>query len=428
MIKNQALIKELYNNYFLESSGVSIDSRTLTENQIFFAIRGDRFDGHEYVQMSQNKGACKAVIDNPQYFVQGFTILVPDVIECLQSIANYHRHQIPDLKVLALTGSNGKTTTKELLFHVLDQKYLVLATEGNLNNHLGVPLTLLRLTQDCDIAIIEMGANHPGEIDFLCRIADPDFGLITNIGMAHLEGFGDIEGVRKAKTELYKYLEKKGGEIFYNVNDKMLLKSLDKNTLKHPYNPDDILVISGYPSLKLQYSGRTIHSALTGDYNVTNIMAAIKVGEHFKIDLEDIVKGIEAYHPANNRSQVIHTDTNTIILDAYNANPSSMKASIDNLVRSPSSKKVLILGHMLELGDSSQLQHQILVDYIKQYTWEKVFLIGEEFFKTGTSYPVFKDVKDFLTGYLIQNPISGCTVLLKGSRGIALEKILDHGL
>ena len=416
--------QQLYTIY-KRSSGVSIDTRSISDNEIFFALSGPNFDGHNYVNLAQEKGALAAVIQNPDFALDGFTILVEDTEQALQNLARYHRLHL-SCPVIGLTGSNGKTTTKEILHSILSQKYKAIATVGNLNNHLGVPLTLLSIQHDCEIGIIEMGANHIGEIKFLSEIAMPDFGLITNIGKAHLEGFGDLEGVRIGKTELYKYLDSVGGDIFLDANQEKLVSSIPEKTVNHYYSTKEWKVLSDYPSLVLEYEGIAISSQLSGVYNVNNIAAAVSVAKHFDVSLQDIKKGIESYLPSNNRSQILKTERNTLILDAYNANPSSMRASIKNIADGTAEQKILIIGHMLELGETSVQEHLSLISFINTFAWSKVYLIGNEFsLLDGQPFPIYNDVQDFKASVNL-DAICDSTVLLKGSRGISLERLVPY--
>lgn len=412
--------------YFKRSSGVSIDTRSISEGNMFFALKGPNFDGHKYINKAFENGASYVIIDDPQYKNIENTCFVKNVEESLQNLAKYHRCMVR-IPVIGITGSNGKTTTKELMASVLKSKYSVFATKGNLNNHLGVPLSILSIEDSHQLAIIEMGANHLGEIKFLSEMSMPDFGLITNIGKAHLEGFGDLDGVRKGKTELYKYLESTGGTIFYNMEDELLRKSLPMDTTTISYSSSDAQVVSSYPFVGFEYMDQIIQSNLNGAYNVTNMMAAITVGEYFGLSVEDIKKGIESYIPENNRSQVKNTKDNVLIMDAYNANPSSMVESITNFNAYPNEKKTLILGHMLELGDSAKEEHLSLIDFISRFEWNNVFLVGSEFIKlkAHVSYKIFVDTEE-LSQELKKIDLKGEAILLKGSRGIALENCIEY--
>jgi len=417
------MIKDLY-DVFKSSKGVSIDSRSILPGQIFFALKGPNFDGHQYIDVALDKGASIAVIQDDSYSRGNKTFKVENVEASLQHLAMFHRANLT-IPVLGLTGSNGKTTTKELLNAVLAQKFSVFATKGNLNNHLGVPLSILSIDDTHDIAIIEMGANHIGEIKFLSEIAMPTHGVITNIGKAHLEGFGNIEGVRKGKTELYDYIERANGILFYNGEDELLVKSLgDRDVKKFIYSSKDIMMEKSFPFLHFYYKEILIESNLSGRYNIYNMIVAIKLGAYFGVDLEKIKIGLERYIPENNRSQILDTSKNRLIMDAYNANPSSMKVSIENLAMSDSKNKTLIVGKMLELGESETEEHKNLVDYISQFDWQDVFLVGGEFPKTE-KYTSFKTTDEAIEFFKNANLIDH-TILIKGSRGAALEKIVPY--
>lgn len=410
---------------FKNSTGVSIDTRTIEKGNLFFAIKGPNFDGHAYISAALDAGAAYAIADDSKYIQDERVIYVNNTMESLQSLARYRRALFAK-PVIGITGSNGKTTTKELVVSVLKTKYNVYATKGNYNNHLGVPLSILSIADEHEIAIIEMGANHQGEIKFLSEIAMPDIGVITNIGKAHLEGFGGIEGVRKGKTELYKYLDSTYGVIFYNEEDEYLVRSLPKNTSNISYSLGSTRLISNFPYVSFCYKDIEIQSNLTGAYNMINMVAALSLGEYFGLDSNHLKEGIESYIPENNRSQIKKTERNVLIMDAYNANPSSMIASIKNFNAYPSEKKTLIIGHMLELGPTSTQEHKDLVDYIGSFKWDNVFLVGSEFFKIQKEIPfsLFKNTKE-LRGFIKPMNLSGHAILLKGSRGVALEKSID---
>lgn len=417
-------IKELY-KYFKSSSGVSIDSRTIGPGELFFALKGPNFDGHKYIESAFDNGAKYALIEDPNYENLNNVLLVDNVEEALQGLARYHRCML-QIPVIGITGSNGKTTTKELMASVLSTQFEVFATKGNLNNHLGVPLSILYINNSHELAIIEMGANHLKEIEFLCRISMPDFGLITNIGKAHLEGFRSVDGVRIGKTELYQYLAQSGGTIFYNEDDKNLAMSLPAATENIVYSMSDVKLLETHPMVKFKYDEMEFNSNLNGDFNLINMVAAITVGKHFGIELANLKKGIEDYIPKNNRSQIMKTERNLLILDAYNANPSSMAASISNFAGHPGEKKVLILGHMLELGESSMEEHLKLVELVAQHSWDWVFLVGSEFVNIQESIPfeIYPDVNE-LSERIKGLDMDQHTILLKGSRGVALERCVE---
>ena len=415
---------ELY-GFYKKSLGISIDSRSIQPENLFFALKGPNFDGHKYIDSAFENGAKYAVIDDPKYKDNPNTLLVKNVEVALQNLARFHRSMI-SIPVIGITGSNGKTTTKELLASVLETQYSVFATKGNFNNHLGVPLCVLSIVDTHEIAIIEMGANHVGEIKFLSEIAMPNIGIITNIGKAHLEGFGSLEGVRIGKTELYDYLDKVNGTIMYNKDDKLLINSLPSHTQNIGYTISSVDKIADYPFLQYQFKNIKIKSNLSGNYNLINMISTLSLGEYFNISVSDIKKGIENYIPENNRSQVKKTNNNTLILDAYNANPSSMEESIKNFYCHPGDKKTLILGHMLELGNSAKEEHKKLVEFISSFEWNQVFLVGSEFKKIEIPSPikVFSDYQSLcktLKLYTLQNNL----ILLKGSRGVALENCIE---
>jgi len=419
-------ISEIYKQ-FLSSYGVSTDSRDDVNNKIFFALSGENFNGNKFAADAKEKGARICVIDDPTYFTTN-CILVPDVLTALQQVAQHHRINNSAI-ILAITGTNGKTTTKELISAVLGNWVDIISTNGNYNNHIGVPLTLLRIQSTTKIAVIEMGANHIGEINTLCEIAQPDLGIITNIGKAHLEGFGSFEGVISTKNELYEYIKKNKGKIIVNSDDELLVK-LSKNILKYTYgtnNANIIGEITGYkPFLKISWGSNELtyecHSQLYGKYNFSNIMAAIAAGVYFEVPFGIINKAIASYSPENNRSQIINTKNNSILLDAYNANPTSMSGAITSFSDYNYINPYLILGDMFELGIYSSSEHQAIVDLLNKE--KNVILIGNEFGKTiNHSYLTFNSTEDTLD-YLSSNKIIGANILIKGSRGMKLEKLL----
>lgn len=423
-------IEELY-QHFKQCTSVSTDTRQIEKDSLFFALKGDHFNGNEFAGRALEAGAKFCVIDEKQYALNDRYLVVENVLETLQQLATFHRNKLA-LPIIGLTGSNGKTTTKELIHAVLSKKYNTNATFGNLNNHIGVPLTLLRMNEDTEIGIIEMGANHPKEIALLCEIAQPDYGLITNFGKAHLEGFGSLEGVIKAKSELYDYLMDHKKIIFVNENDPIQLKQTlhyDKTyTFGLSTSHDTMLeIISTQPYVNLKYHGSVIKSQLTGAYNFNNIATAIAIGSYFKVVPEAIIKAIEEYTPTNNRSQIIKKDSNTIIMDAYNANPTSMMAALDNFKQLEAKDKVVFLGDMFELGETAKAEHQSIVDYLEKTEDGNIYLIGENFYKTIISRSNLKkfDTFDGLTRYLQDHVIDNSFVLIKGSRGMALERILE---
>ncbi len=412
-------IKALYNLYS-KNYLVDTDTRKIRKNTIFFALKGEKFNGNTFAKQSLSLGASYAVIDEKKYKTHANIILVDNVLKTLQDLANYHRN-ILKIPIIGLTGSNGKTTTKELIDAVLSKKYSTTATKGNLNNHIGVPLTLLSMTPKTEIGIVEMGANHQKEIEFLSAICEPDFGYITNFGKAHLEGFGGVEGVIKGKSELYQFLEKKNKTAFINPKDRIQIKKTTQiNTIEFDKS---LTFLEVNPFVKLSFNKLNIQSNLIGAYNYTNIAIACTIGKHFKVPDDFIKKAIENYTPDNNRSQIIKTELNTIILDAYNANPSSMKAAIENFTAIKATSKVLILGDMFELGSESVKEHLSIVNLVEKNNFDKYFFVGELFYKTKQSNNFYVSFDD-LEGYLKDNPLKHQLILIKGSRGMRLERLL----
>ena len=412
-------IKELH-TLFIKSSGVTIDSRKVKLNNIFFALKGKNFDGNKYAESAIKKGASFAVIDDEKYFLNEKYILVDDVLSCLQELSKFHRKQL-NCYVLGITGTNGKTTTKELITAVIKKKFITVATQGNFNNHIGVPLTLLRAKLNTEFLIIEMGANHINEIEFLCEIAQINYGVITNIGKAHLEGFGSVEGVIKAKKELYDYVNINNGILFVNSNDKLLM-SISQKTERILYNTKKQEQINT-PYAKVIFNNLLISSKLIGSYNRSNILAACKIGHYFDVSLEKIKEAIENYCPTNNRSQLLKTSHNSIVLDAYNANPSSMIEAIRAFRKVKNDNKLYILGDMLELGEDSISEHQTIIDELSKYNQE-VILVGKEFNKCKHNFTHFFNTEDAHV-WIEKNPIKDMYILLKGSRGIKLEKLKE---
>ena len=420
--------KSIY-KIFLESNSVCTDTRNLQDNDLFFALKGDNFNGNKFAKQAIQSGAKFAIIDEKEFEGEN-TILVKDVLETLQELSTHHRKQL-DIPIIAITGSNGKTTTKELINTVLSQKYNTTATEGNLNNHIGVPLTLLTLTNKTEIGIVEMGANHPKEIEFLCNIALPDYGYITNFGKAHLEGFGSIEGVIKAKSELYDFLKERDKTIFINEDDSIQVEKT-KNFNTFSYSEDkkssdiNINLIEANPFIKLRFNETEIQSNLIGLYNLKNISAAISIGNYFKVSDKDIAKAIENYSPTNNRSQIINKNSNKIILDAYNANPTSMQAAIDSFNKLKDKHKIAFLGDMFELGKESSVEHQNIVDLLENTNLSKAYVVGSNFgeTKTNSSDIVILNSYEELNRILLNKSFENCTILIKGSRGMAMERII----
>ena len=413
---------------FLETPNVCTDTRKIDGPCIFFALKGDNFNGNAYARQALDKGAVLAVIDEAEYQIDNRTILVSDVLKTLQDLALYHRN-FYGTKVLALTGSNGKTTTKELIHSVLKSKYRTIATRGNLNNHIGVPLTLLTITSETEIAIIEMGANHQKEIAFLCTLAEPDFGYITNFGKAHLEGFGGVQGVIKGKSELYDHLIAREKFIFFNADDPIQLEKLKRYNRKAGYSKDKpnnkiIRFLRSEPFVEMELEGLPIKSHLIGAYNFPNCCAALLIGGYFEVHIQDMKQAIESYIPMDNRSQLIQREGLTIVLDAYNANPSSMKVALENFHNIKGKCKRVFLGDMFELGEDSEIEHRQIAELVDKMGYREVFLIGEHFFKTKTAAKKFKSFEE-LKDYLKEHPVKEGTLFIKASRGMALERILD---
>ena len=423
-------IIDLY-DLFIHNPQITTDSRNCPKGSIFFALKGDKFDGNQYAGKALASGCFYAVIDNPDYYIGERTILVDNVLKTLQQLAHHHR-KVLGLPIIGITGTNGKTTTKELLAAVLSTKFNSLYTEGNFNNHIGVPLTLLRLTHDHEMAVIEMGASHPGDIKELVDIVHPNYGIITNVGRAHLEGFGSFEGVIRTKGELYDYIRRSKGKIFIKKENEYL-QSIAKGIEQITYgNGDDAFasgqVVSCDPFLvfnwKQQGKLHTVETHMIGSYNLDNVLAAVAVGRFFKIPAERISRAIAAYEPTNNRSQFKKTENNELIIDAYNANPSSMKVALDNFITMPVQPKAIILGDMRELGPTSDELHAEVVEQIKKGQFDKVFLCGEHFSKVGKEFSPFATT-EAMVEELRKQPLKGYHILIKGSHSMGLEKLAD---
>lgn len=423
-------IIDLY-DLFIHNPQITTDSRNCPKGSIFFALKGDKFDGNQYAGKALASGCVYAVIDNPDYYIGERTILVDNVLKTLQQLAHHHR-KVLGLPIIGITGTNGKTTTKELLAAVLSTKFNLLYTEGNFNNHIGVPLTLLRLTHDHEMAVIEMGASHPGDIKELVDIVHPNYGIITNVGRAHLEGFGSFEGVIRTKGELYDYIRRSKGKIFIKKENEYL-QSIAKGIEQITYgNGDDAFasgqVVSCDPFLvfnwKQQGKLHTVETHMIGSYNLDNVLTAVAVGRFFKIPAERISRAIAAYEPTNNRSQFKKTENNELIIDAYNANPSSMKVALDNFITMPVQPKAIILGDMRELGPTSDELHAEVVEQIKKGQFDKVFLCGEHFSKVGKEFSPFATT-EAMTEELRRQPLKGYHILIKGSHSMGLEKLAD---
>jgi UDP-N-acetylmuramoyl-tripeptide--D-alanyl-D-alanine ligase len=416
---------------FLKCKSVSIDTRKIEPNSLFVAIKGDRFDANTFAAEALEKGASYVIIDNKDYFIDQRTVLVEDSLITLQELAKFHRAYLK-LPIIALTGSNGKTTTKELINVVLSKKYKTKATIGNLNNHIGVPLTLLSFNAETEIGIVEMGANHKKEIEFLCELAKPDYGYITNFGKAHLEGFGGVEGVIEAKSEMYQYLFENNKLAFINLEDPIqvekakILKSYAFGINKD-YANVNITAVSANPFVEINYLNLRIKSHLIGLYNANNINAALTIGKYFEVEDNAIKVALESYIPENNRSQLLNKGTNQIILDAYNANPSSMAVAIENFIQLDNPNKIMILGDMFELGQESPQEHKAIVTMLCNEEKVKCYFIGKAFYdnRIDKDNYSFYDTFDSFASCLKETKIGNSTILIKGSRGMALERTLD---
>lgn len=415
---------------FLESTGVCTDTRVLQEKQLFFALKGDNFNGNRYAQNALEAGASYAIIDEEAFDKGAQYILVDDVLTSLQELASYHRDYV-GTSIIAITGSNGKTTTKELLHAALAPKYKVFATKGNFNNHIGVPLSLLSITKAHELAIIEMGANHQKEIESYCVWTRPNFGLITNCGKAHLEGFGGIQGVIKGKTELYEAIEKNDGKVFYNSDDKVLSEqSAHKVRQRLSYGTNEM---ADYPYrldttedfVKVLFDGVEIQSNLVGQYNGSNLAAALAIGKYFDVPVADMKKSIEAYHPDNNRSQISQHGSNQVVLDAYNANPTSMIAALENFERFKAAKKGVFLGDMFEVGETSAEEHAHIVSLLESLNFDFCVLVGKHFYEhKNANFHFFEETEEAKSWFNTQD-FHGYTFLIKGSRGMKMEGLLE---
>lgn len=443
--------EQLYQIY-LQHPVIDTDTRKIAPGSLFFALKGEKFDANTFAEQAIASGAAYAVIDNPEYQKGDQYLLVEDVLAALQDLARYHRRQLT-IPVIGLTGTNGKTTTKELINSVLSQHFNTYATQGNLNNHIGVPLTILSINASHEAAVIEMGANHQKEIELLCTISQPSHGLITNVGKAHLEGFGGVEGVKKGKGELYDYISQKVGKpgspeegvAFVNGDDKALMEMQEARGLKNVIlygasNPSNLVsgkLIENSPYLTLQWTNNAtgesyeVKSQLTGAYNLDNILAAICIGVYFKLSAKEINTGISGYQPKNNRSQITQTATNTLICDYYNANPSSMAVAIENLGKIEAKHKVLVLGDMFEMGQESAVEHATIIKIAMETPVDERIFIGAEFVSQKSavgsrkSEAIFYNTAEDAIVALKANPIRNATVLIKGSRGMALERLVE---
>ena len=419
---------EQLHQLFLQFPEVCTDTRKISTDCIFFALKGDNFNGNKFAEQALKKGAKFAIVDEKEFTTSDNCILVDNVLETLQKLAAHHRKYY-SAKVIALTGSNGKTTTKELINAVLSKKYNTIATIGNLNNHIGVPLTLLSIKEDTEIAIVEMGANHLKEIEFLTSIAQPDYGYITNFGKAHIEGFGSEEGVIQGKSELYEFLLKNDKSVFLNADDVIQENKLKTHSKKFGFSTTNakyykIEFVSADPYVSLKVEDNQIESKLIGSYNFTNCCAAIIIGKYFNVPMNSIKLAIENYIPQNNRSQIINKNGHRIILDAYNANPSSMVVALENFKNLNAENKIVFLGDMFELGNIAAKEHQNIADIVSAMKFDQTYLIGENFAKTKTNTQKFSSFET-LKEHLTHNPLSKATLLIKGSRGMALERIAE---
>ncbi len=426
---------------FLQHPIICTDSRVCPTGSLFFALKGDNFNANTFALSALEKGCAYAVVDDPEFAIDDRFLLVNDVLQTLQQLATYHRNKL-GTRIIGITGTNGKTTTKELIAAVLQQKFEILYTKGNLNNHIGVPLTLLQLKPDHQLAVIEMGANHTGEIKMLAEIACPDYGIVTNVGKAHLEGFGSFEGVMQTKAELYDYIFSNGKDIFINKDNRCLCEMAVKAGFRKDarirgytlQSSNSMCDVNGEikrcsPFLKMKCSFNSsisfnINTKLIGSYNAENVLCAVATGKCFGVDVVLIKKGLENYFPQNNRSQLSVTENNKLIVDAYNANPTSLRAAILNFAQIQLKRKTLILGDMLELGEQSSEEHQNIVDLLQQNKFKNVLLVGESFKNTLNPYRCYENV-NALFDYLLSNPIKRNYILIKGSRGIRLEKVLE---
>jgi len=422
---------EIIHSLFLKCNSISIDTRKIEPNSFFVAIKGDRFDANTFAKEAIEKGASYVVIDNEGYYIDERTILVEDSLLALQELARFHREYLK-LPIVALTGSNGKTTTKELINAVLSKKYNTKATVGNLNNHIGVPLTLLSFTPQTEIGIVEMGANHQKEIEFLCEIAQPNYGYITNFGKAHLEGFGGVEGVIKGKSEMYTHLSRNNKTVFVNLDDPIQVeKTANLNVFTFgidKVNADVMITaVNANPFVEVTFLNTEVQSNLIGLYNANNINAAIAIGKYFGVANEDIKQALESYVPENNRSQLIHRNSNEIILDAYNANPSSIAVAITNFIQLKREGKIMVLGDMFELGKDSINEHKNVVESLLDQEDIMCFFVGKDFYsnkKQSENFHFYNTFDDFVNDFK-QHHFQNKIILIKGSRGMALERTLE---
>ena len=426
------MIEELYKIY-LQHSSIQPDTRKLKPGDIFFALKGPNFNGNSFARQAIDNGAAYAVIDEKEFEIPGKTFLVPDVLTSLQELALYHRKQFT-IPFIAITGSNGKTTTKELIHAVLSTTFKTYTTEGNLNNHIGVPLTILKISPDAEMAVIEMGANHIGEIASYCKVALPTHGLITNCGKAHLEGFGGVEGVRKGKGELFDHLRTLTHGYAFVMWDYDYLREMSKGIsgiIKYGTEPNDHIIgrmLNNDPFLQVEITqglgNGKIKTRLVGEYNLPNVLAAVTIGKFFEVAEKKIIAAIENYIPSNSRSQLIEKGTNKIILDAYNANPSSMKVAIENFAKNNAENKILMLGAMAELGKESLQEHEQVIELIKKYSWKEVALVGGDFLKLSHPFLSFENSL-MAKEWFVKKDLHNSSILVKGSRSMQMEKVLE---
>jgi UDP-N-acetylmuramoyl-tripeptide--D-alanyl-D-alanine ligase len=423
-------IQAIYDTY-LKHPLVQTDTRKIRSGEIFIALKGPNFNGNLFARQALEKGAVLAVVDEDPGFEDPRLVRVDDGLKALQDLARHHRSQFR-IPFLAITGSNGKTTTKELVHAVLSRKFRTYTTHGNLNNHIGIPLTILQIRPDAELAVIEMGANHQKEIEGYCQVAMPTHGIITNCGKAHLEGFGGVEGVRKGKGELYDYLRSNDGTAFVmwdydylrtmseGIPHRVLYGSSDETYAGQALESEPFLVVSMTKGLR----PAIIRTRLVGDYNLPNVLVAVTVGKYFGVPDEEIVAAIEEYAPSNSRSQMVHKGSNEIILDAYNANPNSMRLAIENLARQHHPKKIVMIGGMMELGEDSIKEHADIVELLQRHVWHEVILVGGDFLKVPHPYRYFANSNDAMQ-WLRENPVNDAMLLIKGSRSMQMEKVLD---
>ena len=418
-------VSEFYNHFIKANFNFTTDSRKISSGCVFFALKGDNFNGNSFAIKALEQGASYAVVDE-SVGTDNRLILVKDVLTYMQELAHFHRRCF-DIPVIAICGSNGKTTTKNLIYRVLAKKYKTHCTQGNFNNHIGVPITLLEMQQDAEVAIIELGTNSPGEIAELCSITNPNYGLITNIGKEHLEGFGTLEAVAKEESEIYHYLLKNKGTAFINADDDWLSRMSRGLENKVLFTKADCKIETLVPTIQFSYKNVSFTSSLMGDYNLDNILTAIAIGEHLRVDLQYIRDGIAEYQPDNNRSQLIQKGTNTILLDAYNANPSSMQVAISNFAKMPQIQKVLILGDMFEMGPTANQEHDELLQWCTQFGFTKIYTLGDHFAAISVNSDISTPSSMEKLGEEIKTvDYQNTAFLIKGSRGMKMERVVDY--